>query len=130
MAPEIKQSLENISNSIIATVTAEIQSVLNAIESIKKSLDFVLADMLDQCERIHSETTSVVEANEVANLHPVSVSGGDIQMEVIILDPSLLIEDISYNNCTVKFNTLLTTMDPQFVEFLRGRAMERMNLHA
>ncbi len=149
---------------------------------MKKSLNFVMAEILDPWEKIHSETDSVVGANEEYNLEPVSnfygmsrkhrcmvlgtcthaqiisahiwpkhtygkgldvfelsvldvnnprnflrlhksiekafdrkrltfvpacvTSNGELKMKVIILDPTLLDEDISYNQITIKFSTL------------------------
>lgn len=158
------------------------QVVEQKVGPLKKSLDIILADMLDPWEGIHSETSSVVVANETLNLTPVSTfygmkqkgqcmvlgkathcqittahiwprytrgrgleafelsrldvnnprnflrlhksiekafdhkrltflpvsmaDTGELQMEVVILDPALLQEDISYNQTTVKFSTL------------------------
>ena len=156
--------------------------VSREVGSIKKSLDIVLADMLDPWENIHSETNSVVEQAETANLQPVSAfygmkqrdqcmvlgvcthaqitcahiwprwtrgrgleayelshldvnnprnflrlhksierafdhkrltfvpvsmsTAGELLMEVVLLDPALFSEDITYNRVTVKFETL------------------------
>lgn len=46
--------------------------VTKVVGPIKKALDLVIAEMLDPWERIHSETESVVGANEKSNLDPVS----------------------------------------------------------
>ena len=156
--------------------------VEKVVGPLKKSLNIIMADLLDPWEKIHSETDSVVGNNEEDNLVPVSdyysmsrkhrcmvlglcthaeiicahiwpkhtygkgldsfeltaldvnnprnflrlhksiekafdrkrltfvpagvTSNSELMMKVIILDPTLLDEDISYNQTTVKFNTL------------------------
>ena len=156
--------------------------VEKVVGPLKKSLDLIMADILDPWEKIHSETDSVVGANEERNLEPVSkfycmplkhrcmvlgacthaqiisahiwpkhtygkgldafelspldvnnprnflrlhnsiekafdrkrltfvpvsvTSNGELKMKVIILDPALLNEDVSYNQTIFKFSTL------------------------
>jgi len=166
----------------IELLRTDTQSLRTDTQAIKTSLDIVLADMLDPWEGIHSETESVVVANETLNLNPVSTyygmkhkgecmvlghithsqitcahiwprytrgrgleafelsrldvnssrnflrlhksierafdhkrltfvpvsvsAVGDVQMEVVVLDPALLTEDITYSQITLKFSTL------------------------
>jgi hypothetical protein len=170
---------ENLEEMLVRVVGA---LVSREVGPLKKSLDIVLADMLDPWEGIYSETNSVVEKSETANLQPVSefygmkkkgqcmVLGacshaqitcahiwprytrgrgleayelnrldvnnprnflrlhksierafdhkrltfvpvsmspaGELLMEVVLLDPMLFSEDITYNQTTVKFGTL------------------------
>mmetsp|Transcript_1792 Transcript_1792/g.3683 ORF Transcript_1792/g.3683 Transcript_1792/m.3683 type:complete len:249 (+) Transcript_1792:522-1268(+) len=172
----LTESLEDMISRVVDRV------VSREVGPLKKSLDIVLADMLDPWEGIHSETNSVVETNETLNLNPVSAyydtrkSGycmvlgrithsqitcahlwprqtlgrgleayelsrldvnnprnflrlhksielafdrkrltflpvsvsiiGHLEMKVVILDPKLCNEDLSFNQTTVKFSTL------------------------
>jgi hypothetical protein len=177
---DFTESLEDMLERVIMREVGPL--IMREVGPLKKSLDIVLADMLDPWEGIHSETDSVVDTNETINLEPVSdffkmkkkgqcmvlgacshtqitcahiwprytkgrgleayeltrmdvnnprnflrlhksierafdhkrltfvpvtmSSDGELLMEVVLLDPTLFDEDISYNQITVKFRTL------------------------
>lgn len=55
------------------------------VAPLKKSLDIVLADMLDPWEGIYSETNSVVERAETNNLQPVTAFYGMKKKQCMVL---------------------------------------------
>jgi hypothetical protein len=186
VSPVLTAAIESIVTKVVRTEIEPVKRSLEAnqrsMEATQRSLDLVLADLLDPWEKIHSETTSVVEEAETLNLDPVSdfygtpkkhycmvlgkvthshikcahiwprftlgrgleafdlpntavndprnflrlhsaierafdhkrlmfdvvarSSSGDLTIQVIVLDPALMSEDLEANDTKVKFGTI------------------------